>query len=79
MKILKNDLLFDTWDGDQTTLREDLQRVIDKHISGAVPGVSSDKLAHLVEETIDAVIHADGNSSEFVTSAFMAYKHYRKD
>lgn len=68
-----SDRLFDTWDGDTSTLEEDLSRVLEKH-NAELPGVTSDQLAEFVSNTVAAAQDANGSSSEFVTSMFMLYK-----
>lgn len=61
------DLLFETWDGDVTTLHEDLIRVLGKH--GYDPRLSS-----FLEETLEAHMDAEGNSSEFISHMWVAYQ-----
>lgn len=60
-------LLVETWDGDETDIRQDLSHVLKKH--GLDEG-----LASFLEETIEAHSEANGSASEFVTGMFVVYK-----
>lgn len=67
------DALFDTWEGDDSTLDGDLKRVLEKH-NVDVAGLSAEQLAIFVSRTLGALGHAEGSTSEFTTSMFMLYK-----
>lgn len=60
-------LLFETWDGDVTTLEEDLTRVLLKHDF-------EPELAVVLEGLLMGILAAAGNSADFSTTAFIEYK-----
>lgn len=68
--------LFETWDGDNTTLEEDLARVLEKHGTHA-DGISLDKLPAFIAKVVTAVEDARGSTAEFTTSMFMLYRETR--
>ena len=67
------DVLFDTWEGDDSTLESDLARVLSKH-GVTTQGLSGSGLTTFVMSTLRALEAADGSTSEFTTSMFMLYK-----
>lgn len=68
-----SDSLFDTWEGDDSTLEGDLTRVLKKH-GVDVAGLSAEQLTIFVSRTLGALDHAEGSTVEFTTSMFMLYK-----
>lgn len=67
------DVLFDTWEGDDSTFEGDLSRVLTKH-GVSVEGLSAEQLRVVISSTLRALEDAGGNSSQFTTSMFMLYK-----
>lgn len=76
---MRDGLLFETWDGAETTLDEDLLTVLEKHRVGTDHGRSELPLVSFMVGILDAVNEADGNTSQFTTSAFILYKELTQD
>lgn len=66
-----SELLFDTWDGEETNINTDLKAILRKHDF-------EEELADLLEDTLLAALSAGGNSSHFTTEMWVAFKKYRK-
>lgn len=66
-----SELLFDTWDGEETNINTDLKAILRKHDF-------EEELADLLEDTLLAVLSSGSNSSHFTTEMWVAFKKYRK-
>lgn len=67
--MIHEDVLFETWNGDEATLADDLAAVLSKH------GVADpEATAAFLEATHAAIVDAAGSTSEFTTTMFMLHK-----
>lgn len=66
-----SELLFDTWDGEETNINTDLKAILRKHDF-------EEELADLLEDTLLAVLSSGSNFSHFTTEMWVAFKKYRK-
>ena len=62
--------LFETWDGEDSTLESDLSWVFKKH-GLTIEGLSEDELAQFTSDTLGALRSSSGNTSSFLTEMFM--------
>lgn len=68
-----SDTLFDTWEGDNSTLSGDLTRVLDKH-QALVDGMSAEELTKFLLATCEILQSVQGNTSAFSTEMFVLFK-----
>lgn len=68
--MAEQNLLFETWDGDETSIEEDLKYVLKKH-------GFDEELSSFLAETLEAHALAEGSTSEFISSMFVVYKNKR--
>ena len=62
--------LFETWDGEDSTLESDLSWVFKKH-GLMIEGLSAEELAQFTSDTLGALRSSSGNTSSFLTEMFM--------
>lgn len=65
--------LFETWDGEDSSLESDLSWVFEKH-GLKIDGLSEEELAIFVSATLGALQSSSGNTSSFLTEMFMIRK-----
>ncbi len=68
-----SETIFDTWDGDDSTLEGDMARILDKY-GVSVEGLSGTETVLFLSGTLGALQEAKGSTSEFSTTMFILYK-----
>lgn len=65
--------LFETWDGEDSSIESDLSWVFKKH-GLTIEGLSDEELATFVSSTLGALQSSSGNTSSFLTDMFVIRK-----